>query len=51
MSKTVLKCTTTHGRWNKGDIAGFEPEKAKMMTEGKSPKWKKATAKEAKGDE
>lgn len=37
--KVTLKCTRTHGRWNKNDVASFDPETAKTLTGGKKPAW------------
>lgn len=37
MSKTRLKFLRGWGRYNKGDIAGFEPETVKKLTTGDSP--------------
>lgn len=54
MAKVKLKCTATHGRWNKGDVASFEKETATKLTDGKKPKWQKASAEKmapAKKDE
>ena len=42
--KTSLICTRSHGRWCKGDIAGFEPDRAKKMIEAKNAAWKPAPA-------
>jgi hypothetical protein len=47
MSKTKLECTRTHGRWNKGDVASFDPDMAEKMTDAKNAAWKKATKRRA----
>lgn len=47
--KVKLVCTNTHGRWNKGDVASFEPKRAAELTNAKKANWKKAEA-EKKAD-
>jgi len=42
--KTKLVCIRTHGRWNKGDTAGFEKDTADKLVEGKNAAWKKSAA-------
>lgn len=34
-----LTCLVTHGRWNKGDKASFDPKTAEKLTAGENPKW------------
>lgn len=47
--KVKLVCISTHGRWNKGDVATFESKRAAGLTNAKKANWKKAGA-EKKAD-
>lgn len=44
-----LKCVRSNGRWNKGDIASFEAERAKVLV--KSKNWVETDLPDADGDE
>lgn len=40
--KVQLVCTSTHGRWNKGDRAAFDSTTAKKLVTAKNAAWDEA---------
>lgn len=52
MAKVPLKCTRTHGPYNKGDVIAVHPETAKSYLAAKNTPWaevKKAAKSDADG--